>query len=221
MVTDSSRPSQPSDLGRPEPEARAEAAGEAGPGPSPVVVRSRGRRIPLWAALGVAVIAGGLIVLLAMAAPATNVSAASPLLGHQAPAVVGPSVLSGETTDLGAERGRWMLVNFFATWCIPCRQEHPEFVSFMQRHQPARDVGLIMVVFNDDPAEVRDWFHIHGGSWPALSDPGGAIALSYGITGVPETYLIDPTGVVVTKIVGGVTAGGLEALLAHAVAVGA
>jgi cytochrome c biogenesis protein CcmG/thiol:disulfide interchange protein DsbE len=181
----------------------------------------RRRRSQLWAAIGVGAAAIGLVVVLANAPPATNVAATSPLLGHAAPDVAGPSVLSGQPADLAGDRGRFMLVNFFATWCIPCRQEHSEFVAFMQRHQSAQDIGLIMVVFNDEPAKVRDWFAAHGGSWPAVADPGGVIALSYGITGVPETFLIDPHGVVVAKVVGAVTAVGLDRLLAKAGAVGA
>jgi cytochrome c biogenesis protein CcmG/thiol:disulfide interchange protein DsbE len=160
------------------------------------------------------VVAIALVALLAKAPAATNVKTSSPLLGQRAPALAGTSVVSGQPTDLAADRGRWMLVNFFATWCVPCRQEHPEFVAFIGHHEAVGDVGLIMVIFNDDAAKVRDWFHAHGGSWPAVADPGGMIALNYGITGVPETYLIDPGGLVVAHIVGGVTAAGLERLLA-------
>ena len=188
---------------------------------APVVLRPRRRRTPMWAALGVGVVALALVALLAKAPPATNVTGTSPLLGHNAPSVAGPSVLSGQATDLATSRGRFMLVNFFATWCIPCRQEHPEFVAFMDRHRAPSDIGLVMVVLDDDAAKVRDWFHTHGGSWPAVADPGGAIALSYGVSGVPETYLVDQRGVVVAKVVGGVTATGLDRLLGQAVAVGA
>ena len=105
------------------------------------------------------------------------------------------------------------LGELFATWCVPCRQEQPQFVQFMHRHQRRGDVTLVMVIFDDDTAKAQSFLRQHGGTWPAVGDTDGLLALSYGVTGVPETYLIDPRGIVTTKLVGGITADGLNRFL--------
>jgi cytochrome c biogenesis protein CcmG/thiol:disulfide interchange protein DsbE len=68
---------------------------------------------------------------------------------------------------------------------------------------------------------VRDFFAEEGGEWPVVRDDDGRIALSYGVTGVPESYLVAPSGLVVQKITGGVTTDGLDRLLASAEAAAA
>ena len=103
----------------------------------------------------------------------------------------------------GAQRGQWVVVNFFSTTCIPCIQEHPELVKFSEQRD---DVSIVSVTFEDRPAAVKDFFEQHGGDWPVLLENTGSIAISYGVTAVPESYLIDPFGIVRVKIIGGVTA---------------
>ena len=107
-------------------------------------------------------------------------------------------------------------MNFFATWCVPCRKEHPELVAFHQRHATAGDAAVIGVVYDDSVDAVRAFRAERGGSWPMVADPGGRIALELGVAGVPESFLISPDGIVVSKIVGGVRAAELESLLALA-----
>ena len=172
--------------------------------------RVRRRRTALWSALAIAVIAALLIAVLATGTPALDRQSKSPLIGRLAPIVIGRSVTATSFSSLDVWRGHWVLVNFFATWCVPCRKEHPQFQLFTARHSDAR---LVMVIYNGDAAKVEEFFRSEGGDWPAVPDPGGRISVDYGVIAVPETYLIDPNGVVVTKIVGGATADGLDRLL--------
>ena len=181
---------------------------------SDTVLPSR-RRTARWASLAIGGLLVIFVVVLATRPSALDKQAQSPLLGKPAPDISGTSVLSGQPVSLGSWRGRWVVVNFFATWCIPCRQEHPEFVKFSQRHFNG-DTQLLMVVYDDRADKVRDWFHVHGGDWPVVADPDDRVALDYGVSGVPETYLVDPNGFLVSKTVGGVTADGLDRLLARA-----
>ena len=153
------------------------------------------------------------VAVLATRKSAVDKQAQSPLLGHPAPPLAGTSLIDDRAVDLTALRGRWVVVNFFASWCIPCRQEHPELVAFSERHRAAADAGVVAVIFDDRPEAARDYFVSHGGGWPLVGDPGGRIALDYGVRGPPESFVVDPGGYVVSKIVGQVTADGLDRLL--------
>jgi cytochrome c biogenesis protein CcmG, thiol:disulfide interchange protein DsbE len=173
------------------------------------------RRPALWGALAVGVVLALFVVVLATREPATNRTVDSPLLGRVAPALAGESVLDGEAFDLRDAEGRWVLVNFFATWCEPCRKEHPELVRFAQDHQVADDARVVSVVFSDEPEDVERYFRDNGGDWPVV-DTDGEIVVDWSVSGVPESYLVDPAGGVRAKIVGGVDATKLDDLLRRA-----
>ena len=124
-----------------------------------------------------------------------------PLEGQPAPALVG-TTLDGKPFDIDQLRGKWVVLNFFATWCVPCQAEHGDLVSFDQRHQQAGNEGvqLVSVVFNDDPGTVRDFYAKNGGNWPVVNGDQGRMALDYSVIKVPDTYIIDPLGVVRARI---------------------
>ena len=124
--------------------------------------------------------------------------ARSPLIGNPAPAVVGET-MDGDTFDLEELRGRWVLVNFFATWCPPCIVEHPELVAFQ-----------------DSATEIQAFFEEQGGEWPVLPEGLSGAAVSWGVHALPESFLVSPQGIVVHKFTGGVTVEGLESVLAQA-----
>jgi cytochrome c biogenesis protein CcmG/thiol:disulfide interchange protein DsbE len=171
------------------------------------------RRPALWGAVAAGVALALFVVVLATPEPATNRAVDSPLLGKPAPELAGDSVLDGDTFDLRDEEGRWVLVNFFATWCEPCRKEHPELVRFSQDHQVADDARVVSVVFEDQADDVERWFRDNGGDWPVVDSPDGSIVVDWSVSGVPESYLVDPSGGVRAKIVGGVDAEKLDELL--------
>lgn len=179
------------------------------------VLAPRRGRVALLTATAVGVVLAVFIAILATGEPATSKLTDSPLLGERAPELVGESLLDGEAFDLADERGRWVVVNFFATWCEPCRREHPDLVRFDAAHQAAGDARVVSVVFSDEADDVRRYFEERGGEWPVVDDTSGIVP-SWGVTGVPESYLVDPAGFVVSKIIGGITAEGLEDLLGRA-----
>ena len=174
------------------------------------------RRPALWGAVVAGVVLALFVVVLATREPATNRTVDSPLLGKTAPALAGTSLLDGKDFDLRDEEGRWTLVNFFATWCEPCRKEHPDLVRFSQDHQVADDARVVSVVFEDKSDDVEAWFRDNGGDWPVVDDAEGQIIVDWGVSGVPESYLVDPSGGVRAKIVGGVDASKLDDLLRRA-----
>ncbi len=168
-----------------------------------------------WIALVAVIPALGLVVVLASRPPAATRTVRSPLFGKPAPEIVGPTI-EGTRIRLSEFRGRWVLVNFFATWCVPCRQEHPDLITFRERHRATGDAEVLGVIYSDSISAVRQFRAEHGGDWPMVADPGGRIALDFGVAGVPESFLISPDGTVVSKVVGGVRAPDLENLLARA-----
>jgi cytochrome c biogenesis protein CcmG, thiol:disulfide interchange protein DsbE len=173
------------------------------------------RHTARWAALGALVVGVGLTAVLATRPSASATEVDTPLLGHVAPPVVG-TTLVGAPFDLRAYRGRWVVLNFFASWCPPCQQEQPDLVTFAYRHRGADQPALVGVVYDDSASAARGFLKSTGGTWPALGDPNGQIALSYGVRGPPETFLISPSQIVAAHFDGPITAGELDYWLGRA-----
>jgi cytochrome c biogenesis protein CcmG, thiol:disulfide interchange protein DsbE len=195
-------------LDQPDPAARATDPVDPGPGGEGDDPPARGR-VGLVVSIVVAVLALAFVAVLATREPATERRSDSPLIGEPAPALKAET-LDGGSFDIDGHRGQWVVVNFFATWCPPCVEEHPELVALDEAHQATGDLALVSVVYNDQPDDVGDFFAERGGTWPVIADSGLA-AVDYGVVGVPETYLVAPSGFVVQKYTGGVTQQAIEA----------
>lgn len=167
------------------------------------------RRSPLIAAAVGAVLLG-LLAVLALAEPGNSDTAESPLLGRPAPAVRSTTV-DGAPFDLSRRKGSWVVLNFFNSTCVPCRNEHPQLVAFEEAQQSAADPVELYTVVNDDSDEaVSAFFGANGGGWPKVKDDDGAISVAFGVAKVPETWVIDPNGFVRLRIIGELTEGFLQ-----------
>ncbi|MGA9370559.1 MAG: TlpA disulfide reductase family protein [Solirubrobacterales bacterium] len=104
------------------------------------------------------------------------------------------AVLGGSGTGQIADyRGRWVLVNFWASWCQPCRTESPALESFQRRHP--KDFTVLGIDLYDSTEDALNFVHRYGLTYPQLHESGGEDRKqAYGMTGFPESFLIDPQG---------------------------
>jgi cytochrome c biogenesis protein CcmG/thiol:disulfide interchange protein DsbE len=140
----------------------------------------------------------------------------SPLPGREAPTFAlqvfapGQGELlrpAGDTVRLIDLRGKVVVLNFWASWCLACRDEHSALsdVAASYAGQPVQFLG---VLYNDVPDKGTAWIAQMGGqSYPSVDDPGARVAIDYGLYGVPETFFLDANGRVAYKHTGPVTAG--------------
>jgi cytochrome c biogenesis protein CcmG/thiol:disulfide interchange protein DsbE len=170
-------------------------------------------RTALIASAVIAVLVGLLVVVLATRDSSQDRTTQSPLIGRVAPPVEG-STIDGGAFDLADQRGRWVVLNFFASWCVPCLEEHPELQAFDAAHRAAGDAVLVSAMFDDDADDAREFFERHGGSWPVIDDAENSIGVAYGVAQVPESFVISPNGTVVQRFAGPVTRAALEDVIA-------
>lgn len=112
---------------------------------------------------------------------------------------------SGEPIHLSELRGDVVVVNFWASWCLACRDEHGPLVRAAERYRD-RGVHFLGVLYNDTPGNAVRWIERMGGqTYPTLLDPRSGTAIQYGLYGVPETFFIGRDGRVAHKQVGPVT----------------
>jgi cytochrome c biogenesis protein CcmG/thiol:disulfide interchange protein DsbE len=109
---------------------------------------------------------------------------------------------------LSALRGRPVLINFWASWCVPCRKEAPELARFdRERRDRARLVG---VDFQDARKDGLAFVREFGWRFPTVRDPRGTLASRYGLIGLPTTYVLDPQGRIARTLTGAQTYGTLR-----------
>lgn len=166
----------------------------------------RRRRIGPWIALVVLTIVAGFVVVLAVADPDDGAVAESPLLGQPAPSAVG-ELDDGRDFILSRRKGSWVVLNFFRADCVPCIEEHPELVAFVdQQRRVERGAEFYSVVVDDTRADVEEFFEQRGGDWPVVYSEQDSFSVAFGVAAVPETWIIDPNGIVRVRIVGKTTA---------------
>ncbi|HKS23615.1 MAG TPA: redoxin family protein [Thermoanaerobaculia bacterium] len=138
----------------------------------------------------------------------------SPLIGKPAPNFALKAVGSGQMLDIASLRGKPAIINFWATWCGPCYEEHPVLVQ--NARVLGNDVQFVGVVFNDTEQKIQAFLNQRGSAYPTLLDEQGKTAVAYGVGGVPETFFLDRSGTIVAKYTGPLSTEELQANLAKA-----
>lgn len=178
------------------------------------VITPRRKTAP-FIALAIAVVCAGLFVLLAGASNDDQETARTPLMDQPAPDSIG-ELANGTSFDLARRKGSWVVLNFFDPTCVPCVNEHPELVAFAETQESLGDEGaeLFTVVYAGETDEVLEFFDDNGGGWPVVFDGDGSISAAFGVNQVPETWVIDPDGVIRWRGIGEMTADALNQAVA-------
>ncbi|MGO9341797.1 MAG: TlpA family protein disulfide reductase [Acidimicrobiales bacterium] len=183
----------------------------------------RRRHTARWVAASILIVTAALVAVLATRPQAAD-EASSALVGQPAPGIsanplAAVTTVDGKTMLLSSLKGRWVVVNFFASWCPPCQDEEPELVSFAYDHRGAGQPVVLGIVYDDSAGNARSFLHSTGATWTAVVDPGG-LKIAYGVTGPPETFVVAPNGVVEAHYIGPITESWLNQVIASGTAAG-
>jgi cytochrome c biogenesis protein CcmG, thiol:disulfide interchange protein DsbE len=121
-------------------------------------------------------------------------------IGERVPVMELPALSGAEGGSLADYRGRWVLVNVWASWCGPCRNESPALQSFSRRNRAK--LTVLGIDTRDLTEDGRDFIADYEITYPQLRDADGAYARELGTTGVPESFLVDPAGKLVAHYPG-------------------
>ena len=169
---------------------------------------------------GILIAAGVVILLLTAYAwweQGRSVPQGGSLIDQPAPSIRLARMVSGglalpDTFQLSDFRGRWVVLNFWSSWCVECRREVPILNQFWKTLQEAQDSMVVVLGVNvwDKPTPARRFIETFRLSFPSGVDLTRTAGARYGLTGIPETFLIDPEGVIRDHIIGSVTPAWLE-----------
>jgi cytochrome c biogenesis protein CcmG, thiol:disulfide interchange protein DsbE len=144
----------------------------------------------------------------------------SVLIGKRAPAFTLRTLDGSRAVSLNGLRGQVVVVNFWASWCAECRAEQPALEQAWQRY---RDQGVVFlgISFQDESGPAVTFARQYAMRWPLLGDPGSRVAVDFGLSGVPETYVIAPNGAIAGAFKRAVSFADLSRSIAGAVPGGA
>jgi cytochrome c biogenesis protein CcmG/thiol:disulfide interchange protein DsbE len=187
--------------------------------PSDRPPRRRGWLIILAGVLTVGIVAGVLVAVLGGGSESGGttrpgaVTGSGAEVGSPAPEFRLPALDGQRNVSLADYRGRPVIVNFWASWCHPCRQEFPLLKQALRDHR-ARRLAVIGVTYQDIPSDSRSFVKRQAATWPQGVDDGGAVASAYGVRAIPQSFFIRPDGTIAARVFGVTTEAALNDPLA-------
>jgi len=172
--------------------------------------KSRRRSIIIFTVVSLLNVGLLAILWIALLTPATGSNStrvSDPLVGKPAPdfTLAALNKQAGPAIHLADLKGKLVVINFWASWCDPCREEAPLLQAEWRRAQP-QGVIFIGIDFQDSQSSGLNFLQQHGITYANVVDPNGATGINYGVTGVPETFFIDRRGVIVNTVRSEITA---------------
>jgi cytochrome c biogenesis protein CcmG/thiol:disulfide interchange protein DsbE len=143
----------------------------------------------------------GLVVTLALAFRRDPHDIKTGTIGKPAPVFTLDRLDGSGTVALADLSGKVVVVNFFASWCLPCTQENPALVRVYERYRSS-DVVMLGVNYQESRDNGLAYVQRMGMAWTTVADDDGRVALSYGVFGPPETFFIGPDGVIAGRHIG-------------------
>jgi cytochrome c biogenesis protein CcmG, thiol:disulfide interchange protein DsbE len=125
----------------------------------------------------------------------------APKVGSPAPSFSLKRLEGSGTLTLASLRGKPVVLNFWASWCVPCKAEAKTLEQAWNRYEP-KGVAFVGIDYHDVTSDARTFLSHHGVTYPTVQDGSGAVGARYGITGVPETFVVGRTGKIVVHIAG-------------------
>ena len=175
--------------------------------------------MPRWLRLAIVIAISALVVVLVLAFRRAPQDLRTGTVGKPAAAFSLQKLDGSGTLTLAPADGRVVVLNFFASWCIPCKEENPALVRVYERYR-ASDVVFLGVLYQDARDSGLTYVKDNGVTWPTASDDDGRVAFSYGVFGIPETYFIGADGVIAGRHIGPIDettlVNGIETLRARA-----
>lgn len=163
---------------------------------------TRGWRVIRWAPLVAAILAVGIGAVFGMRLGTDPTLIDTPLIGRPAPNRELPYLERGGALALAELRGQIVVVNFWASWCAACREEHPDLIAAARDYQ-STGVTFVEIDYQDRLSAAIGYLNEMGrGPGRYVTDPGSQLALDFGVFGIPETFFVDRRGTIVAKITG-------------------
>jgi cytochrome c biogenesis protein CcmG, thiol:disulfide interchange protein DsbE len=176
----------------------------------------RGILLAAGAAVLAGVVAAGLVLAggrgdtaapVALGGDLPALGSVEPQTGTSAVEAAGVDPITGRRVSLADYAGRPVVLNFWASWCPPCRKELPALVKLAERHPEVRLVG---VNYDDVAGAARALRDRIGWTWPSIADPEGKLYAELGVQGMPTTFFLDSEHRIVAVVIGGTDLAGFE-----------
>ena len=132
-----------------------------------------------------------------------NITGSNDVLKEQAaPSFEVEDAAGGRRLSSADLKSKVVFVNFWASWCQPCKEEMPSIEALYREMSSSADFVMVTILYKDSPENAFGYMKSMGYTFPVYVDPGGGAARNYGVTGVPETYITNKRGLLAVRVIG-------------------